>query len=449
MISKAPSPGRVKNISYPEIPSVQLENGLQVLLVKDHSFPRVTIKLAIPVGRAASPDDSLALITLAANLIKEGTTSRSAQQISDLMDRLAIQYDSGVFMEYCLFSMKALLAHAETAMELLADLLQNSTFPEEELARVKIRWRSSLIAQRSQPEFLANEQTFHALYPNHSYSKVSIPAQHLEKADRQAVQDVFSRFFVPAGALLVLAGPLELNEAGRLASRFFGDWNPPNAPPMLYGELARQKGRKVYLVHRPHSIQSTITVSTYALPKNHPDSLVLKLANQALGGGASARLFLNLREDKGYTYGAYSLLKSYRYSGVFAASANVKREATLECILEIFSELERMSSATPAEDELNRCRSELIGSFVRQMQTPESISVLEIVRRLYGLPEDYYQNFIPGIRSVEPAMVAELSRQLFEGQDLAITVVGDQDQVEDQLREIGPVHVYDILGNQL
>ncbi len=445
-----PAPGPVKNISYPQVPEQKLPNGLPVLTVEDHRLPRVSVRLACEAGRICSPDHNLSLSPLTLELLKEGADSRSSRQISALMDRLAIEYHTGLQMEYCLLSMDALEDHMKTALELMADLLQRPTFPPEELDRLKVRWRSELLAQRTQPAFLARERIFHTLYAGHPYAKVSIPPPHLEEATREQVSEIHQGQYQPGTALLLLTGPVGPERSYQLADRFFGSWTSvasgtpdPHPPPPAVQE------RRICLVHRPHSAQSKLLVAIRTVPRAHPDMMALRLGNQVLGGGGSARLFLNLREDKGYTYGAYSVLKGYRQDGTFLVSADVNTEATADSLSEIFRELEILRTSPPAPEELSRCRAEIMGAYIRQMQTPASIGEMELIRRIYRLPEDYYQTFIPRLRSTGEEEVLQCCQRYLADNRAVTAVVADREQVEAGLRSLGEVRVYDTSGNEI
>ncbi len=449
MIVKPPPPDPVKNVSYPDIPGQKLPNGLQVMVVRDNRLPEISVKLAFRVGRVSNPDENLALLELAAELIKEGTGTRSARQISDLMDRWAIQYDGAVYMEHSLFSWTFLEHVLEPALELASDVVLNPTFPARELEKLKLRWKSHLIAQRSQPDFLATERIFHAFYPGHPYSRVSIPLEHLEVVQPESVREIYRRYFSPAHAYLLFAGDIYLDQAMILATRFFGEWKAPEPPTVDYPSLPEVPRGRVCLVHRPHSVQSRVMVSGRTLPRAHPQAVTLRLANEVLGGGASSRLFLNLREEKGYTYGVYSDLKMYLRDGLFLIGADVKTEMTLESLKEILKELERMWKAPPIQEELDRSRSELTGAFIRQMQTPASVGTLELIRLLCQLPQDYYRDFIPQINAVTEESVVEISKRFFNPHEVLITVVADRSTVGKALQELGQVEVYDSQGNQL
>ncbi|MFQ5928678.1 MAG: M16 family metallopeptidase [Acidobacteriota bacterium] len=448
-MTQPPAPGAEKNVFYPEIPEKRLSNGLRVLVVRDDRFPRLSVKLVLSVGRVCNPDDNLALVSLTVELLKSGTRTRSARDISNLIDQWAIQYASEVLMEHGCISMTLLEHHLEPALELLSDIVRNPSFIEHELKKLKVRWKSHLIAQRSQPNFLATERAFKTIYPAHPYSKVSMTPEDLERATAESVLNTYRRHCVPGNAYLLFAGPIDLDQATGLAERFLGSWESQEAPSIDYPQPAPIARRLVCLVHRPHSVQSQILLGCRTLPKVHPDAIALKVANQVLGGGASARLFLNLREQKGYTYGVYSRLKSYRHDGLFLAEASVKTEVTLESIEEMLKELEHMRKQLPEEEELSRSQSELIGSFIRQMESPASVGALEVNRRLYQLPEGFYRNFIPTVRGVKREMVREMARRFFDPERVVLTVVADRARVENELQNLGELRLYDVHGNRI
>ena len=432
---KAPEPAAEKNILYPDIQETQLENGLRVLAVPDNRLPRVFLSLVFPVGRVVNPDDNLALVSLAVELTKSGTGTRSASEISDLIDQLAIQYDSDVLMEHSFIGMTFLEKELEAALGLLADMVMGPIFPDDELEKLRVRWQSHLISQRSQPEFLANERIFKALYETHPYSRISMTHEHLENVTRDSVEGLYRSHFSPM--------------ATDLGNRFLGEWDTKETTSTPFPQPPVLDGRLICLIHRPHSVQSQLLVAGRTIPRGHRDSIALKVANQVLGGGASSRLFLNLREEKGYTYGAYSRLKSYRDDGLFLAGASVKTEVTLECIEETLKEMDQLHEKPPEEEELARCQQELIGSFIRQMETPASVGALELDRRIHELPEDYYSTFIPKVRSIGKETVVEMAHRFFDPQRLVITVVADRDRVENELSQLGELRVYDTDGNQI
>ena len=448
-INRPPAIGSLPKVAYPEIPDAVLGNGLRILSIEDHTLPKVSIQLAWPVGRTSCPSRNLALLNLAIDLLEEGTENRSSRQIADFLDQLSIHYGGQVWMEQSRLSLTVLSRYLESALELVSDLVLCPTFPEEELEKVKTRWRSYLLSQRSQPSFLAQERTYSGLYGSHPYSRVSVPADHLAAADREDVRGLYKQLLVPDGALLVVSGPVGLDRTVCLAERFLGQWKgnvfkPESIPPIPELDL-----RRILLVHRPHSAQARILVAGKGLSRGHAAEVPLTVSNQVLGGGASARLFLNLREEKGYTYGAYSSLNSYRGDGVLLASADVRTDVAVESAEEILKEIERMSQGPPSSRELSRCQSELVGGFLRRMETPDSVASLEVNRRLDHLPEDHYRNYVVQLQGVTPQLVHETSQTYMDPARTIITVVADRSQVETDLARLGKLSVYDTEANRI
>jgi len=449
MISVPPPPERTPEVAFPEIPQVSLKNGLTVVCVEDHHLPRVSVRLALPVGRVADPVESQGLTQMVIEMMKEGTETRSSQEIAEFLDQLAIDFECDVSMEHSVIAMTMLSTQLDPALVLLADLVRNPSFPEIEFEKVRARWRGNLLAQRSDPAFLANERMFKEIYGSHPYSKTSVPIDHLEVFSCDLLRGFFQRQLKPGGAYIMMAGDLNLDQATVLAERYFGDWEGKEPPSVQFPSLPETKEHRFALVDRPHSAQTKILMGVRTVPQSHPSVFALKLANQVLGGSASARLFLNLREDKGYTYGAYSYQKNYRQDGVIIATANVRTDATRFSIEEIFSEFDQMTSGPAEESELARSKSEIIGSFLRQMETPGSVGSLEVLRLLMELPEDYYKSYVPVFRALEPEAVRTVSEQYIDSGKMVTTLVGDRNVLEDQIRDMGKLSIYDTQGNQI
>ena len=449
MKNAPPQPDPTPQVLFPTPPQSTLRNGLKVVCAEDHHLPKISIRFALPVGRVHDSEDLQGLAQMAAEMLKEGTASRSSRDISSTIDRLAIDYDADVAMEHTVVSLAFLEQHLEAGLELLADLVRNPSFPEVEFEKVRARWHGSLLSQRSDPAFLANERVFKEIFETHPYSNVSVPLDHLQAFSCSDLKSFFNNYFQPRGAYLMMAGAVGLDQAVALAERYFGDWEKKEVAGSQFPEVARLENRRVVVVDRPNSVQTKLLIGTRTCPQSDPDFVKLKLTNQILGGGASARLFLNLREDKGYTYGAYSFLKQYKRDGVLLFSANVRSDVSGESVGEVFNELNRMRQTPAAEEEVERSKSELVGSFLRQLETPASVGSLEVVRLLMELPSDYYGNYLPAIQELTSAEIRTIAQRFFDPDTMLVALVGDRAQLEEQAAEFGPITVYDTQGTRI
>ncbi len=449
MHQRPPLPTSVADVNYPDIPSRRLSNGLTVLVVENHRIPRLGVRLSVEAGRIHNPDDNLSLIPLAVESLKQGTASRDAEQIAEQMDRAAIQYDFDVRVEHCLFSMDLLVDQAEAGLELLSEMVRRPAFPDKELQKSKVRWHSELIGQRSMPDFLADERLYETLFPDHPYRKWTMTPAQLDAAAKEQIEEVFGSRFVPSKAILLLAGAISPNQGFKLAERYWGSWQgSPSNEPSFASPVACQ-GRRVELVHRPHSEQARLVVAGRTFARGHPDAHPMRVANQVLGGGASSRLFLNLREARGFTYGIYSFQRNFRHDGLLLAATDVRSDVVAESVRQIFSEFRRLQDEPPGSQEMSMARSELTGNFLFHLETPASVGMLEITRRLYGLPDDYFPNYVRQVQAVSAAQVQQMAQRYLNPDQFVIIVVGDRSKMEASLQEFGPLRLYDTEGRKL
>lgn len=449
MKKQPPAPGVSRNIDYPDIPLSRLGNGLSVLCVEAHHLPRISLITALPVGRVSNPESNLGLAQFTLETLKEGTASRASRKIAEQLDQLAIDYSTEMFLEHCLVSMTTLKSNLVAAADLFADILLNPIFPDSEIEKVKVRWHSHLLSERSDPSFLGNERVFQELFAGHPYSRISFTVDDLARLDREQATRFHEKRFTSQGSLVMFAGSIDLDDAVRQTEATLAHWTPGSEEKYSLPAAEPFEGPKICLVHRPHSVQTKVVVGLRTLPQNHPKFTDLQLMNQVLGGGASARLFLNLREERGFTYGVYSSVRGYSQDGIQLISCSVRSDKTGETLSEILREMKEIQDKPPEPEELSRCKSEIIGNFVRRMETPASIGSMELSRRLKRLPPDHYRSFIPRINSVTSQQVVEVARRLLTPDRAAIAVVGDRSEVEEQLKPFGEVGVYDTDGQQI
>jgi len=429
IMKKFPPPaGPVKNLDFPEIPSTILEGGMEVINFEDGYLPRVSVVLGLPSGRLHDPDGKRGLTQLLSDMLKEGSENRSSRQIAAEMDRYAIDYSSHVLLEYTLLHFKFLENFIEESMDLFSDIMYKAVFPEEEWAKAAVRWKGHLASQKSNPSYLARERIYSELFPGSPLSNCSVALPTIDILEAGDFRCFYKKRFIPSSGIMGFSGPLSAGDSLALARRFMGKSGEKRLPETSVSEVA-PPNRRICLVHRPGSQQAKILIGLLAPPRKSGDSMSLKLLNQVFGGGGSSRVFLNLREDKGYTYGAYSYLRQSNYAGTFMVSTNVNNSVVAASIREIFNEMDRLRQENISGEELDRCKAEINGTFLRQMETPSSICSMELTRRLVKLPQDYYHEFIPALMAVGPDQVRRAAESILNSERAVVVVVGDKDEI--------------------
>ncbi len=431
-----PPPGPVKNLDFPEIPSAILEGGLKVINIEDGYLPRISLVLGLPSGRMHDPEGRRGITQLMADMLKEGTANRSSRQIASEMDKYAIDYSCRVFLEYTVLHFKFLANFIEEALDLLSDIINQAVFPEEEWAKTSVRWKGYLASQKSNPSYLARERIYGELFPDSPLSNCTVSLSTIEYLKSEDIKKFYKERFVPSTGIMGFSGPLSAEDSLSLAHRFMGRPGGKLLPDKVVPAIAPVK-RRICLVHRPGSQQVRILVGLLAPSRKSKAIMSLKLLNQVYGGGGSSRIFLNLREDKGYTYGAYSSLRQSNYAGTFMVSTNVNNSVAADSVREIFNEMDRLRQENVPAEELDRCKAEINGMFLRQMETPSSICSMELTRRLVKLPENYYHEFIPDLMATDPGQIRTAAETILDPDRAVVVVVGDSGEIKGDLDRLG------------
>ncbi|HKG15198.1 MAG TPA: pitrilysin family protein [Pyrinomonadaceae bacterium] len=426
----APLPPRALNLPAPT--ETTLGNGLRVVLVEQERLPLVSFRLAFRTGDAFDPPELPGLADLLSDMLVEGTQTRTSRQIAEHVARFGATLSAGASSDYTTVAASSLSAFAEEVMGLLADVALRPSFPEDELNLVKSNAQQNLIAQRAQPSFLASEAVARVLFGEHPYSVVSPTPESLEALTRERLLSQHRAKFVPNNAVLLIAGDVQRDSILARAEGLFGSWQPGEveeprfpAPPVL-------EGRTVYVVNRPGSAQTNIVVANQGLRRTDPDYFPVLVMHTILGGTASARLFMNLREEKGYTYGAYTQLDARRYAGSFRATAEVRTPVTGASLKEIFYELGRIRDEDVSEKELTDAKSYLTGIFPIRLETQEGLVEQLLQIRMHDLPPDYLETYRERIMRVTREDVRRVANQYVTPGGAAVVLVGDASEVREQ-----------------
>lgn len=425
-----------------------LTNGLNVVIFEDRELPLVSFRLAFYSGDAADPDGSTGITSAAATLMTEGTENYSSKQLAETIERLGASLHVSSADDFVIMSASSLSFYSEDMLTLMAEVMMRPSFPESEVDLYRRNTVEHLKFQRSQSPFLAAEQVGRLAYGEHPYGRISPTKEDIEKLTRDALADFHERTFVPQNAVLIAAGDIDRDELLEQLETHFGMWSGEHSADILAPEKAARSGRTLTIVDRPGSAQSNIVVANRAIKRTDPDYFPVLVMNQILGAGASSRVFMNLREEKGYTYGAYTRFETKLLAGTFEATAEVRTQVTGDSLKEFFYELERIRTERVSDEELADAVSYLVGVFPLRAETQEGRTNLIVNQQLYRLPDDYLETYRDNIAAVTADDVKRVAEKYVRPDEAAIVIVGDGGEVLRQAREFADsVEIFDIDGN--
>jgi zinc protease len=447
-LNKAPINPEILKVKLPHPTEIALPNGLTVLILEQHHLPTVYYSLWIKSGALSDPKDMPGLASFTADLLREGTAKRTSIQISTALDELGAGFnaDAGFGSNLTTVTSSGLTESADKVMEIMSDIVLNPSFPAEELQKYQRRESARLIQLRTNAAFLARERFNRAVYGDFAASVLSPTPESLKKATPETLKAFHDKYYAPNNAILAIAGDLTVAKATELAKKYFGDWksHPVEAP--AFGAVSGPAAAKTYLVDRPGSVQSNILAGGLSLRRSDPDYIPLSVANRILGGGAAARLFSNLREEKGYTYGAYSRVSSDLYPGTLVANTEVRNNVTEPSLHELMYEFKRLRDEKVPQGELEEAKRSIVSSFALSLENPAGIVNSWMTVKYYGLPADYWDKYSDQIAKVDSEAVQRVARKYVDLDHLQIVVVGDAKQVREGVAKYGTLEMFDADG---
>lgn len=442
-----PPPMPLAKLGFPPFREARLDNGLEIVLVENHRLPIVSIQLSIPTGAVHDPAGKAGVAGMVGDLITKGTATRSADEIAAAIEGVGGSLGAGAGDDFFTIGSTVLADGAELAFTLIGDVLQNATYPDDEIALTRRRLLSGLEVERSSPDALAARFFAGTVYGEHPYGVQQSPAS-VRAITADDIRSFAATNLKPRGSLLVVAGDITLDQVRTLARRHLGSWQG-TPPARAYGEPPLPQPTEITLVHRPASEQANIVIGNLGLRRDAPAYYAATVANRVLGGGSDARLFSILREEKGWTYGAYSSL-SRRYDlGPFQATAEVRTAVADSALREMLHQLRRIrSEPIPAED-LNAAKGYLTGVFPLSIETPQQVAGQVAVQKQLGLPDDYLATYRDRIAAVTADAAQAAARTFVHPDSAVIVVVGDGEKLYEMLSPIAPVRIVDPEGTPL
>jgi zinc protease len=438
--SKLPKPGPVPKFTLPPAERRTLSNGMDVLVVRHHELPIVAFDLVVKMGAAGDPAGQGGLASLTADLMDEGTATRSALEISDQLTSIGTFLGVNAGWDSTTANMLTLKRHLDRALDIYADVLLNPSFAEKEMQRLRDARLASFRQRRDDPAQVASIVYTSLLYGDkhpygHPLTGDESSVRGLTAADARKFYETFYR---PNNATLIVVGDTTADEIVPKLEKAFGKWEKGHIPAVdVTAAPVRRERPQLYIVDRPGSAQSVIQVGHVGVPRSNPDFFPLLVLNTLLGGQFTSRINLNLREDKGYTYGARSSFDWRRGAGPFTASAPVFTKVTKESLIELMKELKGVRGEIPVTPtELEYAKQAIIRGFPRTFETPGQIADRLETVVTYALPETYFNTYIERVQAVTLEDVNRVANQHLRPGQMAVVIVGDRRQIEQALRTV-------------
>ena len=435
---KPPEGGTPKPFTLPPKQTFTLKNGMQVTLVPYGTVPKVTVSAVVRVGNLNEGADQVWLANITGTMLKEGTSSRSGEQIAEEAARMGGQVNVSVGADLTTISGDVLSEFGPDLAALIADVVTHPSLPASELARIKNDRLRQLSIARTQPGSIASERFRQVLYPNHPYGRVFPSEEMVNRYTIGDIQKFYKENFGAARTHIYVAGRFDAGAMKKAITQAFDGWTRGSAPVENIPKPVA--ARTINLIDRPGAAQSTIYLGLPVIYPGNPDYVPLLVTNALLGGSFASRITSNIREAKGYTYSPSSTLSTRFRDAYWVEVADVTTAVTGPSLKEIFYEIDRLQKEPPTEEELQGIKNYLAGIFVLNNSTRQGvINQLSFVD-LHGLDDKYLTTYVQKVFAVTPKDVQRLAQTYLLGDKMTLVVVGDKSKVADQVSAFGQVN---------
>jgi zinc protease len=447
--TQAPPPLQPRPITIPTARETTLSNGLTLVVAEDSRLPLVSYRLAFRVGGAFDPPTLPGLTDLLAGLLPEGTESKTSKEIADEVARMGASLSAGASSDYTIVAASALSQFNEPILDLVAEVILEPSFPENEVELAKQNTKESLRQQRAQPSFLASEMVSRVMFGEHPYSVVAPTPESIDRSSREEFVKFHRAKLVPNNAVFIVVGDVRYDEIVNRVESLFSTWERGEELVANFPAPPVRTKRTAYLVDRHGSAQSNIVIANSGITRTNPDYFPMLLMHTVLGATASSRLFMNLREEKGYTYGAYSNLDARRSAGTFRATAEVRTPVTGDSVKEFFYELDRIRSEPVSDKEIADAKSYLTGVFPIRLETQEGLTDQLVQIKMLNLPDDHLQKYRDRVQAVTVDEIQRVAQKYVKPDEAALIVVGDGASVLEQIRPYcEDIEIYNTAGKR-
>src|SRR6267378_6141477 len=434
LLTTPPEPLPTRPIKLPTGYETTFANGLGVVIVEDQRLPLVSYRLALRTGDAHNPPGFPGLMDMLTGLLTEGTESRTSREIADEVARLGATLQAGASSDYTTVAASSLATFSDEILELIADVALRPVFPSNEVELAKQNTKESLKQQRAQPSFLASEMVARVMFGEHPYSVTAPTPESIDATTRERLVEFHQSKFVANNAVFVVVGDIQRESVLQRIETLFADWHPGPVSGDEFPAPPQRSACSAYVVDRPGSAQANIVIANPGITRTSPDYFPMLVMHTILGANASSRLFMNLREEKGYTYGAYSTLDARRLAGTFRVSAEVRTPVTEASLREFFFELERIRNERVSDEELINAKAYLSGVFPIRIETQDGLIDQLVSINMLDLPRDFLHTYRHRIQEVTIEQIQAVAKKYVKPDEAAIVIVGDGSQLKEQIK---------------
>ncbi len=447
--STLPELGPERPFAFPAIHRTTLANGVRVWSVQHRQVPLIAVLALVPVGASSDPSNRPGLAAITGDMLDEGCGDRSALEVHEALGRIGAQLDLDVGYDATVIGLTTLERYLDRGLELVRDMLVRPRFEQREFDRVRELRLNRLLQLKDMPPALADRAFAQMLYRGHPYGHLPIGSEGALRA--LMIRDITSfhrRAFIPSRTTVIAVGDASHEALQKSVQRAFDAWSADEVEPIADPETfapAPVPPARLALVHRPGAAQSELRVGHVALPRRTADYHAALIANMILGGQFVSRINMNLREDKGYTYGARTAFEFRRAPGPFVLHASVQSDATADALKESLAEIRAIRGDRPVtQQELELGRASLTRGYPRSFETADQIARAAAQLALYDLPDDYFTTFVPKVLALTEQAVTAVAAKHIDPDRLVAVIVGDRDKLAPSLRALDLGDIADV-----
>ena len=433
-----PVPSGKIEFSLPEIKMFSLDNKLKVYHVKKTTLPIVQLNFIIPSGSIYDLQNQNGIAKLTSMLLDEGAGNLSGLEISDKLETLGSILNISCNKEFTTLSLLTLKENLIKSLEVISLIIKSPNFNQDDFERELQRLKNQIIQLSDDPSYMASSQFIKTIYNNTSFEfPTNGSLESIDKIKVENIENFYSERFSPNSSYVVAVGNIEENELKELLATFLGDWQIKESAVNLSNEV-KKTSKQIIFIDRPNSAQSELRVGHFSKGRNSDDFYSRTILNSILGGQFSSRINLNLREDKGFTYGVNSNYSYNSLGSTFSISTSIKSENTLDAVKEVLFELENVKS-TITEEEISFSKSYLVRRYPSLFETYSQVASNVSLLPIFDLQEDYFQNYITNIKMVNLAEVSKAANENILMDEIVIVVLGNKNIIKDKLDKFAEV----------